>query len=163
MVQKTYTALGPDQAAIRAFDGLSPFVEQLLALQGECQRFDAEDMAIGIALDALETAAYHFTRRRDYYHSLREARAGVAYSGNGRLKDRQEAIAAFEALRPYAKALQHLQDGCRPMGRDYLALQIARHGLETAAYHFTRVGQFYASRNDSCGPVRPAAGLGQGI
>ncbi|WP_372784833.1 hypothetical protein [Phenylobacterium sp.] len=115
----------------------------------------ADYSAVGIALDGLQTAAYHFTRRRHFYHELESQRPPYR-PGNNRLGDRQAAIAAFEALTPYANALGKMQGGCRPFGRDYLALTIAQQSLGTAAFHFTRVASFYGAKCDSAGPVRPA-------
>jgi hypothetical protein len=128
-------------------------VVQLLALQGECKPHGPDYMAVGIALDGLQTTAYHFTRRRYFYHVIEEVRAGHR-EGNSRLSDRQEAIAAFRALTPYNDRLRALQGRCRPFGRDYLALDIARQSLESAAYHFTQEPSFYGAKHDSAGPIR---------
>jgi hypothetical protein len=154
MVHRTYYGLGPAEAAIREFDALEPFVVDLLGLQQECVPLGPDYMAVGIALDGLQTAAYHFTRRRDFYHAC-EASQGERRNGNGRLADRAEAIAAFEALAPYADRLRALQIRCRPFGRDYYALDIAKQSLETAAFHFTREAHFYGAKGDSSGPLRP--------
>lgn len=153
MVQRTYTGMARE-AAVREFDALRPHVLQILALQAECVRFSPDHAAFGIAVDGAETAAYHFTRRRHYYEPLR-AQVPPAGAGNGRLKDRDEAVAAFDGLAPYVGQLRQLQLRCRPFGRDYLALDIARQSLETAAYHFTRIEAFYAAKGDSAGPLRP--------
>ena len=155
MVASGYYGLGSHDAAVAAFDHLKPYVEELLSLQGECEPMKADYSAIGIALDGLQTAAYHFTRRRHFYHEL-EAQRPPYRLGNNRLGDRQAAVAAFEALTPYASALGKMQGGCRPFGRDYLALTIAQQSLGTAAFHFTRVPSFYGAKCDSAGPVRPA-------
>lgn len=155
MVHRTYIGLGPPEAAVREFDGLKPYVVQLLALRSECAHLGPDHMAIGIALDGLQTAAYHFTRRRHFYHELEEDGPRTP-AGNNRLSDRVEAIAAFQALTPYAGHLRRLQGRCRPFGRDYLALDIARQSLESAAFHFTREASFYGARGDSAGPTRPA-------
>ena len=120
MVARGYYGLGSHDAAVAAFDRLKPYVEELLGLQGECEPMKADYSAIGIALDGLQTAAYHFTRRRHFYHELESQRSSYR-PGNNRLSDRQGAIAAFEALTPYANALGKMQGGCRPFGRDYLA------------------------------------------
>ena len=48
-----------------------------------------------------------------------------------------------------------MQRKCRPFGRDYLALDIAKQGLETAAYHFTREAAFYGLQGDGAGATRP--------
>lgn len=75
-------------------------------------------------------------------------------AGNSRLSDREEAIAAFEGLSPYVERLRALMFGCRPFGRDYLALDIALKSLETAAFHFTRIDAFYGLKGDSAGTAR---------
>ena len=154
MVHRTYYGLGNAEAAVREFDSLQPYVRDLLGLQAECPQLGPDDMAVGIALDALQTAAYHFTRRRYFYRELGEARAERS-GANGRLADRAEAIAAFKALAPYNDRLRALQGRCRPFGRDYYALDIARQGLESAAFHFTREAAFYGAKSDSAGPIRP--------
>lgn len=154
MVHRTYVGLGPPDAAVREFDALSPYIEAILALRAECTPFSADHGAFGIAIDGAETAAYHFTRRRHYYEALRE-RVAAPGPGNARLSDPAEAVAAFEGLAPYAHKLRLLQQRCRPYGRDYLALDIAKQSLETTAYHFTRIDAFYGAKVDSSGPMRP--------
>jgi hypothetical protein len=52
--------------------------------------------------------------------------------------------AAFEALAPYRRELIRLRCTCKPFGADYLILDAAMTALDTAAYHFTRRGDFYA-------------------
>lgn len=153
MVHRTYVGI-PRESAVREFEALSPHVARILALQAECVPFGPDHSALGIAIDGAETAAYHFTRRRHFYAALREP-ATPALAGNNRLADRNEAVAAFEALDPYADQLRRLQMRCRPFGRDYLALDIARQSLETAAYHFTRIEAFFGAQGDSAGPLRP--------
>jgi len=155
VVHRTYYGLGPPEAAIREFEALKPYVAGLLGLQAECLPRGPDHMAFGIALDGLQTAAYHFTRRRDFYFELTEERRQGG-GGNGRLSDRAEAIIAFQALAPYASKLSNLQLRCRPFGRDYLALDIAKQSLDSAAFHFTREAHFYGARADSSGPTRPA-------
>jgi len=155
MVHRTYYGLGPPEAAVREFEALKPYVVELLALQAECPPFGPDYMALRIPLDGLETAAYHFTRRRNFYHQL-EADRPKHRAGNSRLSDRCEAAAIFQALTPYADQLRKLQSRCRPYGRDYCALDIAKQSLETAAFHFTREEHFYGARGDSAGPTRPA-------
>jgi hypothetical protein len=154
MVHRTYYGLGPGDAPVREFEGLTPHVVEMLELRQECVPFSPDYMAMGIALDGLQTAAYHFTRRRHFYHPLEET-ARTRREGNGRLSDRREAMAAFEGLAPYNQQLHALMYRCRPFGRDYLALDVARLSLDTAAFHFTRVPAFYGSKSDSSGPVRP--------
>jgi len=154
MVHHTYVGLGPPDAAVREFNTLRPWVLELLALRAECTPLGADDSAICIALDGLRTAAYHFTRRADFYFEL-EAPPRRPH-GNRRLSDRTEAIAAFKALTPYSDRLRQMRLRCRPFGRDYLALDIAHQGLETAAFHFTHEAAFYGAQSDSSGPIRPA-------
>lgn len=152
MVHRTYVGLGPPEAAVREFAALEPWVLTMLGLQAECAQLGPDHMAVGIALDGLRTAAFHFTRRPDFYHAL-SAPPGGGGPGNGRLADPAEAVAAFQALEPYNAALRRLQFRCRPFGRDYLALDIARQSLETCAFHFTREANFYRARADSAGPL----------
>ena len=136
-----YTGLGDAGAAEKAFDALRPFVAQILDLQAECEAMGPDDHALAIALDGLQTAAYHFTRRRFFYLDMeRPAR----HAGNGRLCDRTERIKAMEALAPYRNAIRALQGKCPPQRRDWLALDIARQALDTTAFHFTREEHFWA-------------------
>jgi hypothetical protein len=53
---------------------------------------------------------------------------------------------AFAALRPYRDELVRMKGQCRKASPDYLVLQALEAVLDTAAYHFTRVPDFYASR-----------------
>jgi hypothetical protein len=149
----TYVGLGGADAAVRDFERLTPYVGELVAMQRACAGMGADHAAIGIALDAIETAAYHFTRRRHFYHAIRGHSEGRR-EGNARLRDPSEAIAAFQALAPYQAALGAMQGKCRPFGRDYLAIDIAKQGLETAAYHFTRIAAFYGLKGDGAGSTR---------
>lgn len=150
MVARTYVGLGPRDSAISSFNGLSPYVVEMLDMQAECLPLGPDYMAMGIALDSLDTAAFHFTRRRDFYfHIERPAHR----EGNGRLKDPVAAAASFQALDPYVQALRGMQFRCRPFGADYMALAIALEGLGTAVYHFIRETSFYGS-TDPSGPVR---------
>ncbi|MGH6908571.1 MAG: hypothetical protein ACREE0_22960 [Phenylobacterium sp.] len=154
MVRMTYVGLGAVDAAVREFELLTPHVRDLLALQRECKPLSADHAALGIALDAVETAAFHFTRRRYFYHAVREDEGGRG-GGNGRLGDRMEALKAFKALAAYHGALGAMQRRCRPFGRDYLAIEIAKQGLDTAAYHFTREESLYGAKGDGGGATRP--------
>ena len=109
-------------------------------------------LAMGVALDGVQTTAFHFTRRPHFYFQLERP----AYrEGNNRLGDRDAALAAFDALTPYADALRLMKGGCRPFGRDYMAITIPLQCLETAAFHFTRVAHFYGAKADSAGPIGP--------
>ena len=64
MVRRTYVGL-PDP--VRNFEELRPYVGQLRAMQRTCKPFGRDYLAIAIALDGLETAAFHFTRRPHFY------------------------------------------------------------------------------------------------
>lgn len=147
MVHRTYQGLGTQEAASREFDALRPHVRWLWGLQAAVGFFSADGSALDVAIDAAHTSAYHFTRRPHFF-GLKEPESGAP-----NLTDRSLAPTAFEALRPYALRLRHLQSRCRPFGRDWQALNVALEGLETAAFHFTGVDRFYASRGDSAGPV----------
>lgn len=155
MVHRTYYGLGSLDAAVREFDGLTPWAREMMGMRAECALMGPDYMAMGIALDGLQTAAYHFTRRRHFYH-LVECEFASSRPGNGRLADRSAAIAAFEALTPYVEQLRRLQSRCRPFGRDWAALDIAKQSLESAAFHFTREANFYGAKSDSAGPLRPS-------
>lgn len=52
---------------IQAFEDLTPYVGQLRALQMRCKPFGADYLALAIALDGVQTAAYHFTGRANFY------------------------------------------------------------------------------------------------
>jgi hypothetical protein len=154
MVARTYYGLGPPDIAVQAFDRLKPWVIELLGMQGECKPMGPDYMAMGVALDGLQTAAFHFTRRPHFYFQL-DAERPAYREGNNRLADREAALAAFDALIPYAHALGLMKSGCRPFGRDYMAMTIPLQCLETAAFHFTRVAHFYGAKADSAGPIGP--------
>ena len=153
MVHRTYLGLGSHEAAVREFEKLAPYVAELLELRRCCRFGSADHQAIGVALDGIETAAFHFTRRRHFYHEA-ESEQGAASEGNGRLSDRAEALAAFRALAPHADQIGKLRMRCRPFGREDLALGIALESLETAAFHFTRDANLYRARSDFGGPIR---------
>ena len=121
-------------------------------MQAECLPLGPNLMAMGIALDGLDTAAFHFTRRRDFYFEIERP---PHREGNEWLNDRVAAAGAFQALDPYVHALRDLQFRCRPFGGDYLALALALEDLGTAVYHFIRETSFYGS-TDPSGPGRPS-------
>lgn len=154
MVHRTYLGLGAEAAVVREFEALAPYVSQMLAMRDECAPLGSDYLAMAIALNGLETTAYHFTRRRNFYHALHE-RPASGGDGNGRLGDHEEAVAAFDALGPYVDRLKAMQFKCRPFGLDYMAIDIAKRSVETAAFHFTRYEAFYGARGDSSGPVGP--------
>jgi hypothetical protein len=149
MVHRTYAGLGTPEAAARDFEALRPHVRLLWGLQACVGYFSRDGSALDIALDSLQTAAFHFTRRPHFY-GPRDPTADAPDLG-----DRSQAPAAFDALRPYAARLRLWQGRCRPFGRDWQALNVALQGLETAAFHFTLTAQFYGSRSDAAGPTRP--------
>jgi hypothetical protein len=148
MVHRTYHGLGAPEAAARDFEALRPYVRALWGLQAAVGYFTRDGSAIDIALDSLQTAVFHFTRRRHFY-GPRDPLADAAD-----LRERAAVPGAFEALRPYAQKLRLLQGRCRPFGRDWQAINIALQGLETMAFHFTQVEQFYGARGDSAGATR---------
>ena len=154
MVHRTYAGLGAPDAAARDFEALRPYVRALWGLQATVGYFTRDGSALDIALDCLQTAAFHFTRRRHFY-GPRDPLADAAD-----LRERTTVAGAFDALRPYALALRGLQSRCRPFGGDWQALNVALQGLERTAFHFTGVEHFYGSRGDSAGPVRPPDGVG---
>lgn len=153
MVHRTYAGLGSPQAAAREFEALRPYVRALWGLQATVGYFTRDGSALDIALSSLQTAAYHFTRRRDFFG----ARDPLPDAAD--LSAREAVANVFEGLRPYALTLRHLQARCRPFGRDWQALNVALQGLETTAFHFTGTPQFYGARGDSAGAVRPPDGV----
>lgn len=148
MVHRTYAGLGGPEAASRDFEALRPYVRALWGLQAAVGYFTRDGSALDIALDSLQTTAFHFTRRPHFYGPKDPLADALD------LRERPAVAGAFEALRPYAAKLRGLQARCRPFGRDWQALNVALQGLETAAFHFTGVAEFYGARADSAGPTR---------
>jgi hypothetical protein len=64
MTRQTYVGI-PDP--VRAFEALRPYAAQLRALQRGCKPFGRDYHAIAVALEALETTAFHFTRRPQFF------------------------------------------------------------------------------------------------
>jgi hypothetical protein len=64
MVRRTYGGIGDP---VQAFERLRPYVNELMALRGRCKPFGRDYHALSIALEGLESAAYHFTRRPHFY------------------------------------------------------------------------------------------------
>ena len=155
MAHRTYGGLGDKAAAVKAFTDLKPWAALLLDLQWQCEPFQADYLALGIALDGLETAAFHFTRHRDFYCDLRQQMPPLL-KGRPKVLTRADAVAGLIELDGYQAALRRLLLRCRPMGADYNAITIALNCLETAAHHFPGDDAFYAPRVDSAGPSRPA-------
>lgn len=154
MVARTYCGLGPNP--VREFDALVPHVLIIREMQTKCAPMSRDDFALEIAVKSLETSAYHFTRRPQFYDTtaVRRQHGQNYFEGLG---DRAKAGRAFVRLRPFWAALSRLQQQCTPFGRDYLAMDISKQGLETAIYHFTQVTSFYGDRGDSAGarPLHP--------
>ena len=53
---------------------------------------------------------------------------------------------AFADLKPFRDRLIAMQGRLRPFHTDYLILDALRKALDTAAYHFTREPDFYATK-----------------
>jgi hypothetical protein len=155
MVHRTYLGLGTFEAAVREFEALRPHVRMLWGMQLRLGYFSADGSAIEVALDALQTTVFHFTRQAHFFGDRDPAPCAPD------LSERVSAVGAFEALRPYHQRLRLLQGRCRPFGRDWQALNIALQGLETAAFHFTSTPHFYGSSGDSAGAVRSLEGRGR--
>lgn len=64
MVRQTYIGIGDP---IQAFEDLEPYARRLRELQARCKPFGRDYHALAIALEGLESAAYHFTRRPHFY------------------------------------------------------------------------------------------------
>lgn len=64
MVRQTYVGLADP---VREFEALRPYAVQLRTMQRRCRPFGCDYHAIAVALEALETAAYHFTRRPRFF------------------------------------------------------------------------------------------------
>ena len=71
MVHRTYVGVSDP---VQRFEELTPFVQALRKMQFTCRPFGRDYHAIAIALDGLETAAYHFTRRPNFYGAKGEHR-----------------------------------------------------------------------------------------
>lgn len=76
MVQQTYAGIGDP---IRVFEDLIPYARRLRELQRRCKPFGRDYHALAIAIDGLESAAYHFTRRPHFYAT--DTTATLATSG----------------------------------------------------------------------------------
>jgi len=64
MVRMTYVGVANPE---KAFEDLRPFVSRLRNMQRQCKPFGRDYHAIAIAIDGLESCAYHFTRRPHFY------------------------------------------------------------------------------------------------
>ena len=64
MVQRAYVGVSDP---VTRFEELKPLVDRLRALQRNCKPFGRDYHAIAIALDAMDSTAYHFTRRPHFY------------------------------------------------------------------------------------------------
>lgn len=52
---------------LQAFAELRPLWAELRRLQGQCEPFKGDYLALGVALASLEQTAEHFTRRRHFF------------------------------------------------------------------------------------------------
>jgi hypothetical protein len=52
---------------LKAFESLAPLVDQLRAMQMKCRPFGPDYLALAITLEAMQTTAFHFTRRPHFY------------------------------------------------------------------------------------------------
>jgi hypothetical protein len=52
---------------VTTFEELKPFVNQLINIRSRCKPFGRDYHAVCIALEAIDTMAYHFTRRPHFY------------------------------------------------------------------------------------------------
>ena len=64
MVQRNYLGVSDP---VKAFEELKPLVNQLITIRSRCKPFGRDYHAICIALEALDSTAYHFTRRPHFY------------------------------------------------------------------------------------------------
>jgi len=151
MVKVVYVGIGRGETAVRVFDEFRPYVSALRAMQQDCRPDGPDFLALNLPVLALETTAFHFTRRPYYYDQLklpidyhRDDHPGLGHNA---------AIAAFAELGRYADRLLALMKRCRPFGEDYQALMITKAALGTAAYHFTHDPAFFGAKADSAGPV----------
>lgn len=140
MTHRTYTGIRAERAIVE-FDALRPWVSHMIGMRAACTPLRADDFAILVALQGVQTAAYHFTRRRHFYDEIETTPTGPPADLSSPTAVRE----AFTALAPYFRAIRRLQDFCRPFGPDWCALEIPRQGLCTAALHFTGRPDFYGA------------------
>ena len=65
MTQVRYAGV-PDPK--RAFDELRPLVARLVKMKIQCRPFGRDYHALSVALDALDTTAFHFTRNPNFFN-----------------------------------------------------------------------------------------------
>lgn len=118
--------------------------------------FGPDDMALGIALDALQTAGYYFTGRRHFYREFGEPR-GDRSGGKRPAADREAAIAAFKALAPYSERLRRLQGRCPAIRAGLYGARHRPAGLERAAFHCTRVAGVCGLKATAPAPRGPSS------
>lgn len=116
MVHRTYLGLGTFEAAVREFEGLRPHVRTLWGLQDGFGYFSADGSAIEIALNALQTTIFHFTRQPHFFGERDPASAPNLTSclGASRLRSLAPipsaaagAAGALQALRARLASPQH--------------------------------------------------------
>ena len=65
MTQVRYTGVPDPQ---RAFDELRPLVKKLADMKIKCRPFGRDYHALSIALESLNSTAFHFTRNPNFFH-----------------------------------------------------------------------------------------------
>ena len=155
MVHRTRYGLGPPESARKHFEALQPHALKLGELRQLCPPDGPDYLALDVALNGLEDAAFHFTRRRYFFELALPAydRRRPDYAGLGDPLARQ---AHFATLTPYRAQLRALQGQCKPFGHEYQALSIPIRCLDTAAFHFTRDESFYGA--EMCRPAKRVEG-----
>ncbi|HEV2530332.1 hypothetical protein [Phenylobacterium sp.] len=64
MVRRNYVGM---RDPVARFEELEPLVDKLRALRLTCKPFGRDYHALSIALEAMDSTAYHFTRRPHFY------------------------------------------------------------------------------------------------
>jgi hypothetical protein len=64
MVRRNYPGMTDPVATL---EELKPLVNQLINMRSRCKPFGRDYHAVCIALEAIDTMAYHFTRRPHFY------------------------------------------------------------------------------------------------
>jgi hypothetical protein len=64
MVRRNYMGVMDPEGA---FEDLRPLVDRMIRLRAQCKPFGRDYHALSIAVEAMDSAAYHFTRRPHFY------------------------------------------------------------------------------------------------
>lgn len=107
MVRQTYVGLGDQSEAIRAFTSLAPYANELRRLQTSCRPFGRDYHAVAIALDGLESAAYHFTRWPHFYGAIGDASGRGASPQRSKKGRGQARTPAGRTIRYLPSSLTH--------------------------------------------------------